>query len=128
MMPSGDSINFELGNIKEACKAIVLAAVEIGRAKEMSRFDEEPDGTPHNICVAAIARLMNQNEALRQQLAEMSKQAKQFETLRKALNKIANLDPKFDSDEGFNEWGEADCFIKAQKIALAATEPKEQGK
>ena len=57
-----------------------------------------------------------------------SKLAEQFETLRKALNKIAKLDPKFDSDEGFNEWGEADCFRKAQKIAIAATKPKEQGK
>jgi hypothetical protein len=85
----------------------------------MSRFDEEPDGNPHNICVAAINLLMNENETLRQQLAEVSKpapikendmtisdfeqgylpgrvvlideQAKQIEPLRKALNKIANL-------------------------------------
>jgi hypothetical protein len=51
-------------------------------------------------------------------------QAKQIDTLRKALNKIANLDPEFDSDEGFNEWGEADCFIQAQKIAIAAAAPQ----
>lgn len=34
-----------------------------------------------------------------------------------ALEKIADLDPAEDSDEGFNEWGEADCFNMAQKIA-----------
>jgi hypothetical protein len=33
-----------------------------------------------------------------------------------ALQAIADLDAR-DSDEGFNEWGEADCFHKAQKIA-----------
>jgi hypothetical protein len=40
--------------------------------------------------------------------------------LREALEKISNLDPENDSDEGFNEWGEAECFYKAQLIARAA--------
>jgi multidrug efflux pump subunit AcrA (membrane-fusion protein) len=37
-----------------------------------------------------------------------------------ALTKIASLDPAKDSDEGYNEWGEADCFRKAQEIAKNA--------
>ena len=39
---------------------------------------------------------------------------------RNALNKIIDLDPDKDSDKGFNEWGEADCFRRAQKIAKEA--------
>ncbi len=36
-----------------------------------------------------------------------------------ALQKINSLDPSVDSSEGFNEWGEADCFNQAQTIARA---------
>ncbi len=38
----------------------------------------------------------------------------------KALHLIAELDPLNDSDEGYNEWGEADCFRQAQIIARSA--------
>lgn len=34
-----------------------------------------------------------------------------------ALARIVALDPEKDSPEGRNEWGEADCFNKAQDIA-----------
>jgi hypothetical protein len=37
-----------------------------------------------------------------------------------ALKAIAALNPSDDSEEGFNEWGEADCFRQAQTIARAA--------
>lgn len=37
--------------------------------------------------------------------------------LLEALQKIKKLDPEFDSDEGFNEWGQAHCFIQCQEIA-----------
>ena len=37
-----------------------------------------------------------------------------------ALLQISNLSPEKDSEEGYNEWGEADCFGKAKKIALDA--------
>lgn len=37
-----------------------------------------------------------------------------------ALRDIIALDPEHDSDEGFNEWGEAHCFKKAQDIARRA--------
>jgi len=37
-----------------------------------------------------------------------------------ALEAIATLDPKHDSEDGYNEWGEAECFTKAQVIAQAA--------
>lgn len=40
--------------------------------------------------------------------------------VRAALLKIAALNPEDDSEEGFNEWGEADCFNKAQAIAREA--------
>lgn len=36
---------------------------------------------------------------------------------REALEKISNLDPEKDTTEGYNEWGQADCFMKAQDIA-----------
>ena len=41
--------------------------------------------------------------------------------LREALIEIWTLDPAIDSDEGYNEWGEADCFRQAQEIARRAT-------
>jgi hypothetical protein len=37
-----------------------------------------------------------------------------------ALQAIVDLDPSKDSEEGFNEWGEAECFRLAQDIAGAA--------
>jgi hypothetical protein len=43
-----------------------------------------------------------------------------YEALLEALSRIAALDPEQDTDEGFNEWGEALCFNKAQDIARAA--------
>ncbi|MDO8684944.1 MAG: hypothetical protein Q7N50_15880 [Armatimonadota bacterium] len=40
--------------------------------------------------------------------------------LLEALELISGLDPERDSTEGFNEWGEADCFRKAVEIAAKA--------
>jgi len=40
--------------------------------------------------------------------------------LKEALEKIATLNPSNDSTEGYNEWGEADCFNQAQAIAWDA--------
>lgn len=37
-----------------------------------------------------------------------------------ALQRIAKIDPAYDSDEGYNEWGEAECFRQTQAIANAA--------
>lgn len=37
-----------------------------------------------------------------------------------ALQRIKDLDPEEDSKQGFNEWGEADCFNQAQTIAEEA--------
>lgn len=39
-----------------------------------------------------------------------------------ALRQVKDLDPDVHSSEGFNEWGEADCFRQAQAIASAAIE------
>lgn len=41
-----------------------------------------------------------------------------------ALERISSLDPDKDSDEGYNEWGEADCFRQARRIAIGALEIK----
>lgn len=38
-------------------------------------------------------------------------------SLEAALRRIAELDPEKDSAEGWNEWGEAEMFRKAQEIA-----------
>lgn len=46
--------------------------------------------------------------------------------LREALARIAALDPSTDSEEGFNEWGEADCFRKAKRIAAAVGTPEQE--
>lgn len=40
--------------------------------------------------------------------------------LRAALEGIVALNPDIHSSEGFNEWGEADCFNQAQMIAREA--------
>lgn len=40
--------------------------------------------------------------------------------LLEALRNIVALDPATDSDSGRNEWGEAECFDKAQEIASTA--------
>lgn len=44
----------------------------------------------------------------------------EIKILRNALRHIANLDPEVDSEEGWNEWGKADCFDQAQVIARVA--------
>ena len=41
-----------------------------------------------------------------------------------ALQRIALLDPS-DTDEGYNEWGEAACYVEAKDIADAALAAKE---
>jgi hypothetical protein len=40
--------------------------------------------------------------------------------LESVLRSIDDMDPAIDSDEGVNEWGEADCFRQAQRKAHAA--------
>ena len=50
-----------------------------------------------------------------------------WEDLLEALQKIADLDPEEDSSEGYNEWGEAECFNIAQKIADAAIKKAKGG-
>ena len=47
------------------------------------------------------------------------------ERLRTALQYIQSLDPASDSQEGYNEWGEAECFGLAQECAGAALAAKE---
>lgn len=52
--------------------------------------------------------------------AEFIHRVNTWETLVDALERIAALDPAEDSDQGYNEWGEADCFNKSQDMARAA--------
>jgi hypothetical protein len=50
--------------------------------------------------------------------------ADEIERLRAALDRISALHPTVDSDEGYNEWGEAHCFNLAQEVARAARATK----
>lgn len=59
--------------------------------------------------------LVKRDDALATSRAEV-------EGLRHAVEKIANLDPRDDSQMGWNEWGCAECFHKASKIAKDAME------
>ena len=45
-----------------------------------------------------------------------------------ALRRIAALHPETNSDEGYNEWGEADCFRQAQDIARAVLAAQQEKK
>ena len=51
----------------------------------------------------------------------------QVATLRAGLENIRDLDPSVDSDEGYNEWGEADCFRQGQRMARQALELAAKG-
>jgi hypothetical protein len=56
----------------------------------------------------------------KQAVDELQAEKAKRERLEQALKTIAGLDPSVDSDEGWNEWGESDCFKKAQIIARKA--------
>jgi hypothetical protein len=43
----------------------------------------------------------------------------------RALARIADLDASIHSEEGYNEWGEADCFHQARDLARAAMQHTE---
>ncbi len=64
---------------------------------------------------------MNKAKTLGQAFIEATEE---IERLRAALQDIVALDPGLHSAEGDNEWGEADCFGKAQGIAKEALERK----
>lgn len=52
---------------------------------------------------------------------EIAMKVKDLARYKEALEKINKLDPEKDSRNGiFDEWGEAECFNKAQEIAKAA--------
>lgn len=52
--------------------------------------------------------------------AELGEARAAVAELIEALRNIVALDPATDSDSGRNEWGEAECFDKAQEIASTA--------
>ena len=52
--------------------------------------------------------------------AEAEKSLAEIKRLRVVLENIEELDPAINSTNGFNEWGEADCFIQAQQLARDA--------
>lgn len=53
-------------------------------------------------------------------IARVEKADAEIVRLKEALERIVSLNPSEDSSEGYNEWGEADCFNQAQKIANEA--------
>jgi hypothetical protein len=72
------------------------------------------------LCALAARTLREQQMFIEGVIADAVRLQAENEALRKALDRIAALDPSVDSDQGWNEWGEADCFDKAQEIAKAA--------
>ena len=61
------------------------------------------------------------NESSQMQFYKRAQQAlHEIERLRVVLENIAELDPATNSTDGFNEWGEADCFNQAQQLARDA--------
>jgi hypothetical protein len=77
-------------------------------------YERQPGG------IIVVAQSHFKNKA-----AELVAAANTAERYRAALEKIRDLDPAEDSDEGLNEWGEADMFNKAQEIARAALSEQE---
>lgn len=58
------------------------------------------------------------NQLQEQVMKEIKRERNHY---RKALRKILQLSPA-DTQEGYNEWGEAYCFQRAQDIAKGALE------
>jgi hypothetical protein len=59
---------------------------------------------------------------------EVRRLRSELDRARKVVKSIAALNPDDDTDYGWNEWGEADCYRQAVKIAkgyLAADAPTE---
>jgi hypothetical protein len=83
------------------------------------------DGTPAQFwaCSNCMVKFVPITNELRfeRNLAAAVERAERAEA---ALQRIALLDPA-DTDEGFNEWGEAACYVEAKDIADAALAAKE---
>ena len=58
--------------------------------------------------------------ALGQALEQIDNMKIELARYKAALEKIQDLDPCKDTDEGYNEWGEAACFRLARKEASDA--------
>lgn len=59
---------------------------------------------------------------LEHRVAEIARLTDEVERLRSELQFIAEIDPR-DSSNGFNEWGEAECFRVAQERAKHTLAP-----
>jgi hypothetical protein len=67
--------------------------------------------------LGAMAAARRQLEMLTaDQRAEVLREYPKVDELVGALERIAELDPE-QTAEGFNEWGESECFLQARKIA-----------
>jgi len=72
----------------------------------------------HQLVEREVAKAMF--ELFREQiLGKVKRERKRYQ---KALKKIRRLNPA-DSPEGYNEWGEAYCFQRAQDLASEALLP-----
>jgi len=67
-----------------------------------------------------IVSLLHNGEAMPVKQARVLQLMTAAPELLAALEAIATLDPEHDSENGYNECGEAECFTKAQVIAQAA--------
>lgn len=66
------------------------------------------------------SRVVVEASALESLKAMAQRLQQERDLLGSALAGIISLDPEFDSDEGCNEWGEADCFRQAKELAKDA--------
>lgn len=84
---------------------------------KQSFFDKWYDNVGYKTVEREVAQVaFNQ---LQEQVAEETRRERNC--YKKALKKIRLLNPA-DTEEGYNEWGEALCFNRAQEIANEALE------
>jgi hypothetical protein len=89
---------------------VAVSAAPVDVLALLQRLDARP----------RFKRLLDSGEQVGLDLDEWAEIRTAVAELIEALKAIAELDPREDSKAGFNEWGEAECFDKAQKIASAA--------
>ena len=61
-------------------------------------------------------------------VADYERLEKELAAARAVLKTISEIHPDKDSDEGFNEWGEAECYRKAVDVAQAALKGADHAK
>ena len=97
-------------------------------ASDLSCAAANPKGAPNKEWAALKAEVSRMEAELASATAGWQASLKhsiellnERDALAAKLQRIADLDPEKDSDDGFNEWGQAYCFDLAQTIAKEKT-------